>query len=431
MDVDECDAAAVRAAAVRLREAGAALHERPARRTLAALGDVLELWRDAGSPWRRALEARLPAATGFSPETVREGLSRALEGWTREALAHAVTRELGALERLDAGARSAVTGFDLTAVVLAGSIPMPSLLSLLLPLALHSPVLAKCASRDPVTPPLVAASLAEVDAELGHCLEVVCFASDDEAARRAFLDAPCVAATGSDETLAAVAAQVAPPRRLVAHGHRLSLAVVGPAATRPDRVDDLAERLALDTALWDQLGCLSPVAVFAVGDEPQAADRLAEALAKALASAQARWPRGRVEPAVAAAVRHERDAAQLRAASGRRVAVHADAGTAWTVVREDSAAWRPAPLHRFLRVHPVASREALVDALAPVGPHLAAVALEGFEAQTVEVAGALARLGASRLCRPGALQTPPLAWRRDGQPLLLPLARLADWELGV
>ena len=43
-------------------------------RTVASLAQVLEGWSDAGSSWRRELEAELPGATGFSPETVREGL---------------------------------------------------------------------------------------------------------------------------------------------------------------------------------------------------------------------------------------------------------------------------------------------------------------------------------------------------------------------
>jgi Acyl-CoA reductase (LuxC) len=425
------DAAAIRAAGQRLREAGRALRLRDARETLAAVGRVLERWRDAGSPWRRRLESELPAATGFSAGTVREGLEQALRGWTAEALADVVSRELGPLQRLDAAGPSLASGFELTAVVLAGSIPMPSLLSMLLPLVVGSPVLAKCASRDPVTPPLVASSVAEADAELGRCVEVVRFASDDALATRQLLAAECVVATGSDETLAAVASQVTPPRRLVAHGHRLSLAVVGAEAVREPALGDLAERLALDVALWDQLGCLSPVAVYAVAAEREPAERLAGALAAALAAAQGRWPRGRIEPAASAAIRRERGAAELRAAGGRPVFVHASEGTGWTVVREDSAEWRPAPLHRFVRVHPVASREALLAALAPLGPHLAAVALEGFGAATAALAAALARLGASRICRPGSLQAPPLAWRRDGQPLLLPLVRLSDLDPGL
>jgi hypothetical protein len=103
-------------------------------------------------------------------------------------------------------------------------------------------------------------------------------------------------------------------------------------------------------------------------------------------------------------------------------------GTSWTVVREADAAPRPAPLHRFVRVVPVSGAEELVDALRPLGPHLAAVALGGFGAGEPELARRLAELGASRLCAPGRMQCPPLGWHQDGQGVLLPFARFTDLE---
>jgi hypothetical protein len=57
------------------------------------------------------------------------------------------------------------------------------------------------------------------------------------------------------------------------------------------------------------------------------------------------------------------------------------------------------------------------------------VALAGFGNATAALAAALASLGVSRICAPGRLQAPPLAWRHDGQPVLLPLARFTDIEL--
>jgi hypothetical protein len=165
--------------------------------------------------------------------------------------------------------------------------------------------------------------------------------------------------------------------------------------------------------------------------EREAPDRVAEALAEALARAEARWPRGRIGPAAAAAIAAERDSAELRAGAGRRVAVHASAGTAWTVVREDAPEPRPSPLHRFVRVHPAESPERLRAALAPLSQHLAAVALAGFGAETPGLARALAALGASRVCAPGTCQAPPLAWHQDGEGVLLPFARIGDLEATV
>jgi hypothetical protein len=412
---------------VRLRAAGERLKRRPFREVVDLLGAVLDGWRDPNSSWRRDLEDRLPAATGFTAPLVREGLRRALDDWTSDALRELAIRELGPIDALDSASDHRVSGFETTAVLLAGSIPMPSLLALIAPLAVRSPVLAKAASRDPLTPHLVAQSIAEADAELGRCIRIVDFAATNDDCTRALLEADCICATGSDATIAAVQSQVRPPRRLVVDGHRLSVAAVTPPENADRRID-LAERLAVDIALWDQLGCLSPIAVFVVDPDPSHAAALGEALAVALANAEQDWPRGSTDASAAHAIAQQRAEAEVRRAAGRAVAVHVSDFTAWTVIVEDGTDLRPAPLHRFIRVIPVANPESLLDAIRPLGPHLAAVAIEGFGAEATGLARALAELGASRVCAPGSLQSPPLDWRHAGRGVLAPLARFTDIE---
>lgn len=421
-------AAEIREQLAELREAGVKLRRRPARETHASLARALELWASPDSSWRRRLEQELPGATGFSRENVREGLARGLAPFRGEAWLALVRAELGDPARLDAAQGSMLSGFDATAVVLAGSIPQPTLLALLSPLALRSPVLAKPASRDPVTAGLVAESIAEVDPELGRCIAIARFGSGDEACLRALLEADCVAATGSDASIAALAARVLPKQRLIASGHRLSLAALGPEALRGDALAAAAEAIALDAALWDQQGCLSPLVVYAVGSDREAPDRLAEALARALASLERRLPRGQLEAAAAAAFRQECDGAELRAAAGGGVRLLGGPAQRYAVVREADSAPRPAPLNRFLRVSPVENPEEMLASIRPLAAHLAGVALAGFGRDLDRVARGLADLGASRLCPPGELQSPPLAWHHEGRPVLLPFARFTDRE---
>lgn len=410
-----------------LRDAGQHLKRRPVEEVLEVLGAVLDLWRDPTSRWRQELEAELPEATGFTPALIRRGLDHGLSGWTAQALRDLAIAELGPLERHDSAHRRMVSGFDVTAVILAGAIPMPTLLSLIAPLVLRSTVLAKPASRDRSTPRLLANSIAELDPPLGSCIEVVDFDADDDACLRCLLQAECVCATGSDATIAALHARLRPPQRLVADGHRVSVAAVA-SPSRQSSIADLAERLALDVTLWNQLGCLSPIAVFAVGDEASASEALAEALALELQRTEDAWPRGAVDAAAARDISRERSEAELRSAAGRNVVVHSSDSTAWTVVLEADLELRPAPLHRFIRVVPVSDPPTLLDALRPLGPWLAAVAIEGFGDRTKALARALAELGASRLCRPGSLQSPPLSWPHAGRGVLLPLARLSELE---
>lgn len=250
----------------------------------------------------------------------------------------------------------------------------------------------------------------------------------DPACTRALLQAECVVAMGSDETLAGLSASLPDGHRWVAHGHRLSIAVLGEEATATPEIESVAEGLARDTALWDQLGCLSPIAVYVVGGGARACQRMANALAAALAVAETRWPLGRIPVEAAAQRAHEIEVARMRAAAGPEVSLYEGSNGRWAVACEGDAQSRAAPLHRFLRVHPVEDLAALKVSLRPLAPHLAGVALAGFGKQQEVAEHVLSGLGASRLCIPGQLQAPPLGWRRDGRPVLLPLARIPERE---
>ncbi len=401
---------ALRARLAALRAAGEELRRRPARAVIDALAAVLERWRDREGPERSALERELPAATGFSPQNVLEGLARGLAPWTGDALRALAERELARSGEL-------ARGYDVTSVLLAGSIPMPALLSVIAPLALRSPVLVKTAARDRITAPLVARSIAAIDPELGRCVEVVGFAGTDAACMEAFLGASCVLATGSDATIAAVAERMRPHQALLRHGHRLSLALLGPESCDGGALDAAARGIALDTALWDQLGCLSPIAVYVAGDT-SSCRRVADALARELDAVGRALPRGAVDAGAAALFAHELAGAELRAAAGSQVTVHAARDASWAVVCESEAALRPAPLHRFVRVHPLPAPEQLGHALGPLAAHLAGVAVAGFGRAQPGVEAGLRALGASRVCSPGELQSPPLDWPRDGLPAL-------------
>lgn len=424
-------AAQVRDALARLRDVGRLLRERRAADVHAALADVLDAWCAPASPWQSALAGALPAVSGFSAEMVREGLARGLAPYTGGALHALVRGELGGPERQDAMRGPRVDGFATAATVLAGAIPLPTFVAITAPLALRTPVLVKPSMHDPVSAALFARSLAARDPLLGACVEIATFHRDDAESLAALCEAECVVANGSDAAVAAIgrcfeaarAYAAAAPRRFVGYGHRFSLAMLGSDATRGGALARAAAALALDVALWDQLGCLSPLAVYVVGADRGAAGRVAEALAGALAAAEERWPRGRIEPAAAAAIARERAEAEMRDAT-----VLASRGTEWSVVCEADAQRRSAPLHRFVRVQPSASVTTCLAALRPQGGQLAAVALAGFGADAAEIGAALTELGASRVCAPGAMQSPPLGWPRDNLRVLLPLARFGELE---
>ena len=420
----------MRDALLGLRLRGETLRRQPRGERVQVLGRVLERLRARDSEERRRLEQELPAATGFAAATVREGLACALEPFSASALEAVVERELGGARSHEPGARPferRANGFDVTAVVLGGGVPTPALLALAAPLLLGSPVLARCSSHDPVTAHVFAAALAAEAPALARCLELVSFPSDDAAALGELLAAPCVVAFGSDETMASLAARMAPTQRFVRHGHRLSVAVLGPGAQRGPALARAAAAVARDVALWDQLGCLSPVALYVLGVE-RVPDAVLAALVTAFEDAAQRWPRGRVPAQASARIAAERDTAELRAAAGADVRIRG--GRDFTLVAEPGAEFRGSLLYRLLRLHPVATAAQLLTALAPLGPHLAGVGVAGLGSPAGALAADLAALGAARICSLGTLQAPPLGWCHDQPGVLLPLARLSDVEAG-
>ena len=411
-----------RAAAARLREAGAALRRRERGEVIAVLGTLLEALRDPASALRVRLAAELPAASGFHPATLAAGLDAGFAPWTASAFARLAARELESVP-----ARVA-SGFPLTAVVLGGAIPMPSALQILAALALQSPVLVRPGAHDPVTARALASELARLDPELARCVEVVSFAHSDAAALAALAEADCVVATGSDDTVAAIAARTRPWQRFVGYGHRFSVAALG-------RDGDLANEcsaLARDVALWDQLGCLSPLAVYAVGWRWEERASLLRELESAFAEKAKRWPLGRVAGADSARRANELATFEMRAAGGDDAEMRRDAtpgGPGWALLAERDPAFRGSPLYRALRVHFVPSGAGVTASLAPVARHLASVGLGGFSrGAEAALARDFALLGASRICPLGEMQSPPIDWCHDGQGVLLPLARLTDFS---
>jgi hypothetical protein len=349
----------------------------------------------SNSPLRRALETALPAATGFHPKNLGRGLALAFDSWHRAGIRPLVDRELGGTPDPERTPRS-------TAVIAAGAIPMPTIEAMLAPLVLGSPVSIRPAQRDQATARILVEGVSALDEMLGRCLSISEFERGDDEALAAFLAVDAVVASGSDPSIAAIRQRLTPGTRFAGYGHRLSVAIV----EEPPTAEALAS-LALDMTLWDQLGCLSPRAVFALGD----ADAWAEGLAAELAS-QRGAPRGEVPLEAAAAFQHERASAEMRLAAGADMTLRA--GAHWVVVRETDARWRPSPLHRFIRIHPVAGRGELAAALEPVREHLS----------TVGSCPGLADAAASfapRSAPLGTMQAPVLAWNHDGIGTLRPL----------
>lgn len=369
----------------RARHAGARAAARPRREVAAALAAAARRWRD--DP---ALRDELPAQAGLHPATAAAGVAIAADALDADAMLALVERELG-------GARPPRPW--LVAHVLASNVPALALPAIALGCLAGAAVVVKSGRADRVSAPAFRRALAAEDPALAESVVTAYWAGGDVAAEDAVLSrADRIIASGRDASIASLARRHA--ARLVRHGERASVVVLGAAAGD----DAVAAAIATDVALHDQRGCLSPQAVFVAGD-PRA---VAELLATALATVARALPPGPLADADRAAHRTAVAAAEWDGAG-------ALGGPLGTVLTSRATDFRPTPGRRTVWVQPFGS---IAEAV-PAG-RIECVGVAGGEVDVAE----LRALGVARVCAPGRMQRPALAWPCGQHPPLRSLLGL-------
>jgi hypothetical protein len=407
------------------------LVHRSVQSILSSLDRTIHLWLDPSSPERREAEASLPTETGLSAEMIRHTLPLIFQEYRAEHLEFLLRDELGDLHALDTfvpvpGGRRKAYGPNLITQVLAGNLPGAGLDGVIFALLVKSASLVKASSSASLLPLLFARSLARVDPDLGACLAVVTWPGGQAVLEDiAFSRADIVLASGADESLAAIRQRVR--GKFIGYGHKVSLGVIG--KERLSDAQDLAQRAACDVVLFDQQGCLSPQLVYVEEGGAVTPHEFAALLAQALERWQNILPRGRVTLEASAVIQRIRDEAEWQALAGKSVALYTSpGGTAWTVIYEADPLFVPSPLHRTVRVKPLASLAQLEVLLAPWRMYLEAVGIAFDAGRRLEVEERLGRSGVSRICPLGTMQTPPLNWRHGGRPRLAELVRWVGVE---
>lgn len=384
----------------RLRTARAKLWEHPAAeaRVIAALDRTLELWAAPDSEWRARLGEQ---QTLYSAAVLELGLVRAVEHWTAERMRELRARELPPDAHLPA----------VTALWLAGSIPPAMFQAMLLPLLAGSALLVKPPSSDPHSPELFAASIRAVDPGVADCIAIT-------HEHEAFRDADALIAYGRDETLSALRGNFPDDRPFVGHGHKLSVAAVG----RDAELEAAASAVALDAALWDGRGCLSPAWVWIEDRQRPRTERFCSALARALARLARELPRGTLSAAEQAWVRDSR--ARMAVRDGSRVWTSESGGradTAWTIALEARTNFALPGMLRTLSVVPVPDAAGVLERCSALAPHLSCIGHCGWGTRTELLEEAVQKGMGSRLCPSGTMQLPSLDWKHDGHAALASL----------
>jgi Acyl-CoA reductase (LuxC) len=203
------------------------------------------------------------------------------------------------------------------------------------------------------------------------------------------VEADTLIAYGRDETLARFA-DTTSAARFEGYGHGFGVAYVSDEG-HP------VEGTALDVALHDQRGCLSPQIVFVRGD----ATAFARALHEALSAIEAILPRGALDVGEGAAVMQWQGAAAVRCAWSRR-------GRSHFVGAVDEPAWVPSPGMRNVLVCRVSGVDEARALLGDEQRFLTCVGVTG--------SGDAWRATGARVVPAGTMQDPELDGPEDPRP---------------
>jgi hypothetical protein len=405
------------------------------------LGEVAENWLEPDNFFRKLALELGPAQTGFSRATLEKGLDNFFRQLTRDNFHLLLQQEFGDAKRLDKfvatsaeekSNRSAMAiGPEFLVHIAAGNIPNPTLTCIVFGLLTRSAQFVKCASGSSFLPRMFAHSIYDADPKLGACLEVAEWRGGSAGLESAlFAEADCVTATGSDQTLATIRAQLPIKTRFLGYGHRVSFGFVAGEVLHGSRAKKIVAAAADDVVAWNQLGCLSPHVIYIEAGGEVSPGKFAELLADELERREQTEPRGELAAEHAAAIASRRGIYEVRAAHSPETTQHwcSKNSTAWTVVYEVDTRFQMSCLNRFIYVKAVSDLTAALHGADEIRGKVSTVGLAAPEEKVNEIATRLARWGATRVCPLGQMQNPRLTWRHDGRPALGDLVTWTDWE---
>ena len=384
-----------------------------ADRMAKALARAFGVWRDRDYARRRETIAAIARSAGYSVAILENSIDALLKPFTSDAL-KSIAARVSSSGGID---RPKTAGF-----IAAGKVAGAGLHEIAIALVAGAGVVVKTASAEPIFFAEFARTLAEIDRDAGARIEVFHW-SRARADLTAALIANCerVVAYGDDLTIESLRNRP----NVIGFGSRVSAAVVAPGATDPSRIDRVAELLARDVVLFEQLGCLSLHHVFVVSPTGGAARDLAIRMSAALERMGKSMPPAKIPLRDAAEIRGVRERARWRRIAGEPAELFEGRGLEWTVVFEPRPnlfapgavledSFKVSPGFRTVHVTGVRDLGEFRDCIAGVSGRIEAMAVAGDESEAADIGATVEAIGIPYVCAPGEMQSPPLDWRHGG-----------------
>ena len=333
-------------------------------------------------------------------------LSEAMVRWAIQTTSQALSEK--DFLNLHAAAQQAFSPLPLqpvglVAVILAGNIFTAALRAVFIPLFFGNRVLIKSSSRETLFPKLMQLTLRQHDPELAEQIMIVDASREEMTADTQMLNyANVVSVYGSDSTIREIESTLEDTSTLLAHGHGLGLAYIDANSIHnEDEAIELAKKLALDIAAYDQHGCLSPHAIYMSPDNNVTPQHFAFLLHKhGLLNINSALPLG--TPSLA----EQSQIYQWRQIAKSRGQLFADETSAVTF--EGQQSMRLSPGFRNIAVYECPSPDAFSKQCSQLGKHLKIIGYHG------NLPLSSSQRSSLHFVPIGQMQTPQLGSPQDG-----------------
>jgi hypothetical protein len=369
-----------------------------AERMADALARAFALWRNRDYARRRDAIAAIADSAGYSVAMLENSIDALLRPFNSDSMKLMAGTAARPTSNVD---RPKTVGF-----IVAGNVAGAGIHEIAIALIAGARVAIKTATAEPIFFAEFARTLAEIDRDCGARIEVRHWSRERTDLTAALLeDCDLVVAYGDDATI-----ELLHRRNVIGFGSRVSGALIAAEAIDPSRIDNVADLLARDVVLFEQLGCLSLHHVFVVSPDGRAARELAIRMAAALELLGSSMPPARIPLHDAGAIRAVRERARWRQIASEPVELFEGRGLEWTVIFERRAAsFKISPGFRTVHVSAVRDLAEFRACAAAVLGRIEGMAVVGEDCEIEARA-----MGIPYICAPGEMQSPPLDWRHNG-----------------
>ncbi|MDA3970889.1 MAG: hypothetical protein PF442_06040 [Desulfobulbaceae bacterium] len=398
-------------------------------------GQVAEFWQEE-SAIKSELCRSISALTGLSHQVVSHSIDIEQGNSSRADILAAMDRDLGSHKVLDGfvynehlGDRTRCFGPSMVGGILTANVPGLSYLPMVRSLMVKAPFIAKLASNEPLFGPAWVQAVERIEPDLGQCIGLCQWQGSNPALAEA-LFSPCdtIILYGSEQTIHSLRSRIPRDKKIIEHGHKIGLVLIGQAALTDEvQARELAQRVAMDIAVFDQRACIAPQMAYVEQGGSIDAPAFCGLLEDELLQLETILPPSAMSVDTGASLAMERNCARFKAAQDRNYLLF-ERGSATLILDPDPGFHSVLPT-RFLRVCPVASLHEVLPILAPFGSYLQNVGIETDEQTRYALAEQLGRFGVSRITRPGLMHKPSMRWKHDGLSSFSELVRWVDMEM--